>query len=68
MCFLKESVLVGIPNNIVNNTHNNRRGLKFYFPEKELNIKYNNGETINLESLDFSNINGPHKEIMYVFK
>ena len=68
MCFLKESVLVGIPNNIVNNTHNNRRGLKFYFSEKELNIKYNNGEIINLESLDFSNINGPHKEIEYKLK
>jgi hypothetical protein len=65
MCFLKESVLVGIPNNIVNNTHNNRRGLKFYYSEKELNDKYNNSETINLEILDFSNINGPHKEIEY---
>lgn len=68
MCFLKESVLVGIPNNIVNNTHNNRRGLKFYYSEKELNNKYNNSETINLESLDFSNINGPHKEIEYKLK
>lgn len=68
MCFFKESVLVGIPNNIVNNTHNNRSGLKFYFSEKELNIKYNNGEIINLESLDFSNINGPHKEIEYKLK
>jgi len=68
MCFLKESVLVGIPNNIVNNTHKNRRGLKFYFSEKDLNIKYNNGETINLEGLDFSDINGPHKEIEYKLK
>jgi hypothetical protein len=68
MCFLKESVLVGIPNNIVNNTHNNRRGLKFYYSEKELNDKYNNSETINLEILDFSNINGPHKEIEYKLK
>jgi len=67
MCFFKESVLVGIPNNIVNNTHNNRRGLKFYFSEKELNIKYNNDEVINLEKMDFSNVNGPHKEIQYKF-
>lgn len=67
MCFFYESVLVGIPNNIVNTTHNNRMGLRFYFSEKELNVKYKNGEIINLESLDFSNINGPHKEIEYKF-
>ena len=67
MCFLKESVLVGIPNNIVNNTHNNRNGLKFYFSEKELNIRYNNGETIDMDQMDYSDINGPHKEIEYKF-
>ena len=68
MVFLKESVIVGVPVNIVNNTHRNRQGLKFYFSENDLNVRYNNGEIINLESLDVSNINGPHKEMRYKFK
>lgn len=68
MSFLKESVLVGIPVNIVNDTHKNRQGLKFYFSENDLNIKYINNEVIDIESMDFTNINGPHKEIEYKFK
>jgi hypothetical protein len=68
MTFFKESVLVGIPVNIVNDTHMNRQGLKFYFSETYLNDRYVNGEIIDLDSLDFSDINGPHKEIEYKFK
>jgi hypothetical protein len=66
-CF-KKSVLVGIPVNIVNDTHQNRNGLEFPISEKDLNDMFLNNITIDLEKLDFSNINGPHKEIEYVFK
>jgi hypothetical protein len=68
MVFLDESVIVGVPVNLVNDTHKNRQGIRFPFSENNLNNKYNNGEIINLESLDFSNINGPHKEIKYKIK
>ena len=68
MLLLKESVLVGVPANVVNDTHPNRRGLEFYFSESELNIRYINNEVIDIGSMDFTNINGPHKEIDYKFK
>jgi hypothetical protein len=66
-CFI-ESKLVSIPVNLVNNTFNNRHGLKFGIHEKELNDKFISGETIDLNAMDFSGVNGPHKEIKYEFK
>lgn len=66
-CFT-ESKLVSIPVNLVNNTFNNRHGLEFPISEKELNERFITGESIDLKSLDFSTVNGPHKEIKYVFK
>jgi len=68
MVFLDESVIVGVPVNIVNNTHKNRQGLKFYFSENDLNKKYLNKEIIDIGNIDFSDINGPHKELKYEFK
>jgi hypothetical protein len=66
-CFI-ESKLVSIPVNLVNDTFNNRHGLEFGMSEKELNNKYINGEVIDLKSMDFNGVNGPHKEIIYKFK
>lgn len=66
-CF-NESKLVSIPVNLVNDTFNNRNGLEFGISEKELNDKYLGGEIIDLKSLDFNGVNGPHKEIKYNFK
>ena len=65
--FLPESHLVGVPANIVNNTHPNRKGITFYFSEKELNDKYLDDINIKLESMNFKDIDGPHKEIKYIF-
>ena len=67
MLFFDKSVLVGIPVNIVNETHKNRNGLEFSFSETELNDRYLDRKKIDLSALDFSNINGPHKEIEYKF-
>lgn len=68
MVFLDESVIVGVPVNLVNDTHKNRQGIMFPFSENDLNIRYNNGETIDMGLMNFNNINGPHKEIEYKFK
>jgi hypothetical protein len=66
-CFRK-SKLVSIPANLVNDTFKNRHGLEFGVSEKELNNKFMSGEKIDFKAMDFSNINGPHKELKYVFK
>jgi hypothetical protein len=66
-CF-RESKLVSIPVNLVNDSFQNRNGLEFGISESELNNRYMSGEVIDLESLDFNGVNGPHKEIKYNFK
>ncbi len=63
-----ESKLVSIPVNLVNTTFNNRHGLEFFISEEELNERFMTGYLIDLDQLNFSNINGPHKEIKYEFK
>jgi hypothetical protein len=63
-----ESKLVSIPANLVNDTFNNRHGLQFGISEKELNDKFLSGNEIDLISMEFLDINGPHKELKYVFK
>jgi hypothetical protein len=66
-CFI-DSKLVSVPVNLVNNVFKNRHGLEFGISENELNNKFLSNEIIDINLLDFSNINGPHKEIKYVFK
>lgn len=66
--FFKESKIVSVPVNLVNDTFKNRHGLQYYISEEELNEKYLNGYTIDINQLDFNKINGPHKEIEYKFK
>lgn len=68
LTFFNESKVVGVPVNLVNDGFNNRHGIKHYFSESDLNKKYLNEYIIDIESLDFSDINGPHKEIEYKFK
>lgn len=67
VCF-KQSKLVSVPVNLVNNSFINRHGLEFKISEKELNDKYLVGEKIDLNAINFSGINGPHKELKYEFK
>jgi FkbM family methyltransferase len=56
MVFLGESVIVGVPVNLVNDTHKNRQGIMFSFSENDLNIRYNNGETVDMTMMNFNNI------------
>jgi hypothetical protein len=64
----KESALVGVPVNLVNDSFNNRNGLKYPISVETLNKKFLDGEIIDLNALNFGDINGPHKELEYVFK
>lgn len=68
MLFLEESKVVSIPVNLVNDTYKNRHGVEFYFSEKDLNDRFLNNEIIDFDAMDFTKINGPHKEIKYEFK
>lgn len=68
MISFKESRLVSVPVNLVNDTIVNRHGLEFMITEKELNNRYLLNEIIDYYNLNFDEINGPHKEINYKFK
>lgn len=63
----KHSKLVGVPVNIVNNSHPNLNGQKYKFNTKDLNDNFLNGIFIKLELMNFSNIIGAHQEIEYKF-
>jgi hypothetical protein len=63
----KKSKLVGVPVNLVNNTHPNLNGQKFKFETKDLNDKFLEGNIIQFEKISFSEIIGAHQEIEYKF-
>jgi hypothetical protein len=65
--FIK-SKLVSIPANLVNTSCINRHGLEYFISEKDLEAKFVAGNLIDYHKLDFTTINGPHKEIKYTFK
>ncbi len=64
----KQSVLVGVPINIVQNVCPNRKGEQYGISTKELNDKYLNNEIIDYKRIDFSDINSAHCELKYKFK
>ena len=64
----KHSSLVGVPVNIVNDTHPNLNGQNHSISTESLNDKFLNGEIIDYDNLDFENITGCHQEIKYKFK
>ena len=57
------SRVVNSPNNRVQNTHENLSGAQHSYDEDFLLGKYMAGNRINLDYLDFSNIQCPHTEI-----
>jgi len=68
MVAYKTSALVNTPNNIVNQTYDNRKGEHFNFPTKVLNDKYLSNHIINYDLMNFSNIKGCHQELEFKFK
>lgn len=61
-CF-KQSVVVNTPLNRVQETCTNRAGETFGCSAEEMNKRYLNGEKLDLDSIDFSNIVGCHQEL-----
>ncbi|MFW6219243.1 MAG: hypothetical protein ACOC33_00115 [bacterium] len=66
--FLKESILVGNPVNLVNNTHKNRNGLIHSQSIEDLNEKYLNDYICDIDEINIENVNGCHMEFNYKFK
>ena len=62
-----QSCLVGVPVNRVNNEVPNRFGLEFCMTEPELQSLFDQGKRIAWETMDFSTVQGPHKEIKFEF-
>lgn len=62
------SKIVGVPVNRVNTQFPNRFGEEYSYTETELNRLYAEGSRICTDEMDFNSINGPHKELQYVFK
>jgi len=63
MWAFSNSVLVNSPSNIVQNTFQNRQGESFGVSVQSLNDDFLSGRLIDLESIDFSNIEGCHQEL-----
>lgn len=69
MACYKQSKIVNTPINMVQNVFtNNRKANQFHYDVNDLNIKYLNGEIIDYDKLDFSNIIGCHQELSFNFK
>jgi len=60
----KNSTVVNSPNNRIQNTHlSNKAGSYFNYSPEKLSTLYKNGYRIQLSTLNFDNIDCPHKEI-----
>lgn len=64
----KESRIVSVPVNVVNIYKEHPSGLEYFIPEKGLNKRYLAGEVIDLNALDFSKVNGPHRELNFSYR
>ncbi len=64
----KESCIVGVPVNRVNNEVHNRFGTQFSISEKFLQDLFGEGYKIDWMGMDYKTIKGPHEELEYKFK
>lgn len=67
MAAFPHSIQVGLPINVVNQTHGNRFGLAYPVETAELNERFLRGERIDIDAMDFSNIRGAHQEVKLEF-
>jgi len=60
--------LVSIPVNRVSDTATAAFGTEHSYPAEELKARYEQGERIDWEAMDFSEVNSPHQELELKFK
>jgi hypothetical protein len=63
MLACRESCVVSNPVNVVTTTHANRAGCEPGLAPEELNRRFLAGDRIDLEAMDFSNVEAAHQEI-----
>jgi hypothetical protein len=63
----KQSCVVGVPVNRVNNEVPNRFGTEFSISEKSLQDLFDEGHKIDWMGMDYKTIKGPHEELEYKF-
>jgi hypothetical protein len=64
----QNSKLVNSPINRVQETFKNLSGMKYRYSVEDLNEMYLDGLILNLEKMNFNEINGCHQEIQPIFK
>ncbi len=68
MASYEHSCLVGLPLNVVTQTHRNRNGERYPWAADSLLGRYLQGQRIDLDALDFSDVRGAHQEIDLVLR
>jgi len=66
-CLEKQAIVHSL-NNRVQDDFKNINGVVFPFTAEDLNEKFLSGQVIDLDNLDFSKVNGLHKEIDFKFR
>ncbi len=66
-CGVKQ-YLVHSMNNVVQDVFGNPHGDEYYYSPSELNLRYLGDQTVDLDAMNFEDINGLHKEIKFFFK
>ncbi len=66
MSSYKDSRVVGVPANRVNDTHPNRNALTYSYTTKELNDRFLRGERIDFERMSYP-VHGAQQELQYLF-
>ena len=67
MAAFRESCLVSLPVNIVASTHRNRFEADRALTPEALNRRFVAGERIDLDSMDFTAVDGAHAVVPYAF-
>lgn len=68
MASLASSVIVNVPINKVQTTNENTYGSKFKFEQEDINDMFLSGKTLDLDSMDFSQVNSTHQEFELKWK
>jgi hypothetical protein len=68
MLAFRKSCLVSLPANVVSETHRNRSGEHPENSPEALNARFLAGERIDLDAMDFSDVQAAHQEVPLIFR